>query len=129
MAKKKQSPIRKLFLVLMISFFILSGLVAASYVLFGSDNDIYWKLLGTMGTLLLGSVFGFVSARNLDEKDFRKMLGIVGITFTLIAVVLIIPIIWGMFDINDSLGKIILTSGVVAFAVSHFYFDIWKEKY
>jgi len=98
--------------------FILAGIAGASFFLFG-DNSLAFKSLITIGALIVYSLFGYLSARLLDNKDWTRNLTLVELITSTIALILVLPVIWELIEFDGTVGKIILSVSIMTFAIAH----------
>ena len=70
--KKKGMSLNKIFLISMIIFFAISGILGASFFLFGVFGAIQGKILLTTSVLGIFSLLGLVSSKNLEEKARKR---------------------------------------------------------
>lgn len=118
----------RIFLISMIVFFIASGIVGASFLLFGSFGEVQLRILLTTLTLFTFSLLGLASSRMLKFKDFRRTMGVIGLIMVSIASLLILPMIWGIISFEEIIGKIIIISSIIAVSMAHISLIIGKNK-
>ena len=118
MAFINPKDLKKFFLIGTIILFILAGIAGASFFLFG-DNSLAFKSLITIGALIVYSLFGYLSARLLDNKDWTRNLTLVELITSTIALILVLPVIWELIEFDGTVGKIILSVSIMTFAIAH----------
>lgn len=128
MVKKRSSGLGNVFLWSMIIFFVISGLVGASFLLLGSFDSIQLNILLTTLTLGFFSLLGLGNVRALNSKGFIKSLSLGGIVLSAVASFLLILVIWDVIRIDDIFGKLIFTFSLLAFSVSHVSLLYDKKK-
>ncbi len=116
---KKGKSLNRIFLISMISFFALSGILGASFFLLGVFGVIQGKILLTTTVLGAFSLLGLVSSKNLEEKDYKKIMGVIALITSVLASILVLGFIWDFVDITATTGRVALIVGIISFSIAH----------
>lgn len=111
------SRIRKVLLAGFIGFLMLTALVGIVSVLSGEFGELQIKILATCLTISVASIFAMACAAFIERRRHR-MLGLSGITLSIVAASLIILGLWEEVD-SEVYWKSTLTLGVFAAAFAH----------
>lgn len=128
MASQTIDKVKKFFLVSMITLFVLAGIFGAVFFLIGSFNDIAVKIFLTIGVLFLYSLLGLASARILQQNSYLRYLAVVGLVFSTVALILIMPVIWNVWDMSENVGKATAIASFWAFSIAHLSLISGKMK-
>lgn len=118
MPKNIYDTMKTFFFIFMISLFVIAGVVGAVSVLVGF-GEVTGKAFMTMGVLFIYSLFGLATSRILKTKTPLSFLSIIGLVLSTIAMILILLVIWRVIDPNQTIGKVVLSASIGAFAIAH----------
>lgn len=126
---KQKINFKQIFLISMITFFVISGIVGATFFLTGSFGDTQRKILLTSLTLGVFSLIGLANQGRIESKDMiKKILGFIGLFSAAISAVLITLMIWDQIRINETNGKIIWVTCVLAISIAHAFLMMGEAK-
>lgn len=125
---KKQNPVAKFFLWMMIAFFAVGGVLGSIFLLTGSFGDTQFKILSTVFSVGIFSLLGMVSAGRMSDKGTKGFVAKIGVTASIIAAALIQPLIWSAWDFNEGMFKSIAIATIISFGIAHMLLVWGKNK-
>jgi hypothetical protein len=117
----KFSELKKFFLFNLIGSLVVSALVAVITVLFGTFNEVTWRVFGTLGMVVAHSLVSLMFIWDDEKQDTFERLGFfINTIFVLIILSFLTSIfgIWKIFS-GDTVWKTYQTFFLVGFASLH----------
>jgi len=113
------SKAKRFSLVLCIAFLILTAAVAIISIFSGSFGDFQLKILATTFSISTASICSMSCAAFMEHKNDKK-LGLVGIAFAIVAIIMVIGGIWIELEIfTESYWKTTISLIVLSIAFAH----------
>ena len=109
--------LKKLFLYLLIASVSISALVGIGVILIGNFGPTEQKILATTFTITFTSILGLACGAYLETAR-GKILPFSGITFSVLAAILWLVVIWYQGEPNEPFMKTVTTVTIIAFACS-----------